>query len=46
MLRPSQRTFITAYRECSNITHAARVARVSRRAHYDWMDEPEYASAL
>jgi len=35
--------FLTAYSEVGVVTHAADVAGVHRNAHYNWMDDPEYA---
>ena len=46
MLRPTQRAFLGAYRECGSITAAAKAAHTGRRSHYDWLDEEEYAEAF
>ncbi len=36
-LTPKQRAFLVAYAKCGNLSHAARVCRTERKAHYDWL---------
>lgn len=38
-----RRAFLAAFAECGIITRAASMANVSVRAHYLWMENPEYA---
>jgi hypothetical protein len=35
--------FLQAYAVCASVRDAARAARISRRQHYEWMRDPEYA---
>jgi hypothetical protein len=34
--------FLKAFEACGNISQAARVAKVARNNHYDWMEDDEY----
>lgn len=45
-LSPKKRAFITALGLTGNIREAARVAKIRRENHYDWMKaDPEYVEA-
>lgn len=41
--KAKQTAFLAAYAEVGNVTAAARMAKVSRQAHYNWLGDPEYA---
>ncbi|HEX6983959.1 MAG TPA: hypothetical protein VF170_01220 [Planctomycetaceae bacterium] len=46
-LRPKQRAFLAAYRECGTIAGASRAAEVGRRTHYEWLgSDPAYRAAF
>ena len=45
-LRAPQRKFLASYSVLGNITLAAEAAQVSRKSHYQWMDEEEYRTAF
>ena len=36
-----QNAFLEAFRQCATITHAAEIAKVSRRVHYKWIEKDE-----
>ncbi len=38
-----QNAFLKAYAEAGTISAAAKAARITRRLHFKWMKEPEYA---
>lgn len=44
--RVKQRAFLAAYAKLGNITAAATAAKVGRRSHLRWLEEPEYAAAF
>ncbi len=46
--RPSVKraAFLAAYAKCGNVTEAARLAKVARSQHYEWMEDSEYAAAF
>ncbi len=42
-----QKAFLEEYKLCATITHAAKIALISRRRHYKWLDnDPAYAKAF
>jgi len=42
-LQHKKRAFLAAYSECGNISTAAKLAEISRQAHYEWMQsDPDY----
>ncbi len=42
-----QDAFLEEYKLCATITHAAKIALISRRRHYKWLEsDPEYAKAF
>jgi len=41
--RLRQDTFLAAYSEAGTIGSAAKAARINRRLHFKWMEDPEYA---
>jgi hypothetical protein len=43
---PQQRAFLAAFAELGNVSKAAKVAKVSREAHYDWRRDPVYEAAF
>ena len=45
-LRDRQRRFLLCFEACASITQAARWAKVTRQAHYEWMDDPAYVQAF
>lgn len=41
---PNQRRFLACLAICGSLTTAARWAKISRQAHYNWLrDDPEYS---
>lgn len=38
--------FLVAYASTGNICEAAKAARIERRQHYRWLEDPEYAKAF
>jgi hypothetical protein len=38
----NRRRFLKAYAKCGAIAEAARLAKVDRGCHYDWMQDPDY----
>jgi hypothetical protein len=46
-LQHKKRSFLAAYAVCGNLSEAARASRVTRQAHYDWLEhDPSYAKAF
>ena len=45
-LKPKQRAFLAAYAQSCTLKAAAVAAKVARRSHYHWLEEPEYAAAF
>lgn len=42
-----QAAFLEAFKECATVTHAAEIAKVGRRTHYDWLKkDPAYVEAF
>lgn len=41
-----RKTFLEAYAETGIITRACEAAGITRRTHYDWLEEEEYAAAF
>lgn len=41
-----QKRFLKAYSRCGNITEAARIAKVDRTMHYEWLKEQSEYSEL
>ena len=42
-----QKAFLAAYSQCGMVYMAARAAKVSKTAHYEWLkSDPEYANAF
>ncbi len=46
MLSPKQRAFLSAYAESGSLSAAQRAAKVTRRSHYYWLHQAEYAAAF
>ena len=46
VLNFKQRVFLTVYAELGNVKAAAQAAKVARRSHYYWLEQPEYAVAF
>ena len=48
ILHPKKRAFLAAYSQLGNISAAARIAGISRQAHYEWLaeDEGDYRMAF
>lgn len=49
-IKPDKRTlarkqadFLAAFAECGMLSTAAKEAKVNRRAHYEWLEDPVYA---
>jgi hypothetical protein len=38
-----KRAFLEAFKRCASISKAARLAKVNRATHYDWMQDEDYA---
>ena len=36
-----QKAFLEAFKLCATITHAADIAKISRRSHYDWLGKDQ-----
>lgn len=46
-MQPKQSAFLTAYViTAGHISRAARLAKIARSRHYDWLSEPEYVTAF
>lgn len=45
-LSPSQNAFLACFRECGNVSQAARSVPISRFTHYDWLETEEYRIAF
>lgn len=42
-----KRAFLAAYAQCGNVSHAARLAGISRETHYEWLTkDSNYAAAF
>lgn len=41
-----RRRFLEAYAETGNVKASCELAKVSRTAHYRWLDDPAYATAF
>jgi hypothetical protein len=45
-LKLAQRKFLTAFSQCGRICEAAETARIAKRDHWGWLDDPEYKAAF
>lgn len=45
-MSPKQRAFLKAFAVSGRVSPACRAAKIGRRTHYGWMDDPEYAAAF
>lgn len=45
-LKLAQKKFLLAFIECGRVSEAAALARVGKRNHWDWLDDPEYKAAF
>jgi hypothetical protein len=43
---PQRRAFLSAFAELANVSRAAKLAKCSREAHYDWLRDPDYQAAF
>jgi len=41
-----QAAFLAAFAECGNVTRACEIAKVGRRTHYNWLEDPDYEAAF
>ena len=40
--RAKRAAFLDAFTHCGRVAHAAKVARIDRDTHYEWLKDPEY----